>query len=174
MIVHETTRLHLETWSLEDFDAFSEVARDPQVMHYIADGEPWPDSRIGWFMGLQKAYQETLGYCNWKLTRRDNGELIGFCGMAPLLIANAPEIGWWLKPAHWGNGFALEAAEKVLDVAFSKHDLERVVARAYRQNERSLSLMKRLGMVYERSLATNDIGEVLLYQIDGELHKTHQ
>lgn len=171
MIVHKTSRLFLETWALQDFDAFSEVARDPKVMHYIAEGEPWPASRIGWFMGLQRAYQETLGFCNWKLTSRDSGELVGFCGLAPLKIANAPEIGWWLKPCHWGKGYASEAAVKVLDVAFSEHALERIVARAYRQNERSISLMKRLGMVFERTLDTNSIGEVLLYQIDHDFQK---
>lgn len=173
MIVHETSRLLLETWALEDFGAFSEVARDPEVMHYIAQGEPWPDSRIGWFMGLQRAYQETLGYCNWRLTSRADGELIGFCGLAPLPMANAPEIGWWLKPAHWGKGYASEAAEKVLDVAFSEHNLDRVVARAYRKNERSIKLMNRLGMVFERSLDTNAIGEVLLYQIDCGIQNEH-
>lgn len=173
MIVHETSRLSLETWALEDFAAFAEVARDPKVMHYIAEGQPWPDSRIGWFMGLQRAYQETLGYCNWKLTSRANGELIGFCGLAPLPMADAPEIGWWLKPAHWGKGYASEAAEKVLDVAFSAHDLERVVARACRKNERSIKLMKRLGMVFERSLKTNAISEVMLYETDGSRQSEH-
>lgn len=171
MIVYETSRLSLETWALEDFGAFSEVARDRKVMQYIAEGKPWPDSRIGWFMGLQRAYQETLGYCNWKLTSRVNGELVGFCGLAPLQIASAPEIGWWLKPAYWGKGYASEAAEKVLDVAFSKHDLDRVVARAYRNNERSIRLIKRLGMVFERTLDTNAVGEVLLYQIDCGVQK---
>lgn len=47
MIVHETSRFLLKTWNLEDIDAFAGIARDPDVMRYIAQGEPWPDSRIG-------------------------------------------------------------------------------------------------------------------------------
>lgn len=163
MIVHETKRLLLETWELEDFDAFAEVARDPEVMHYIAEGTPWPDSRIGWFMGLQRAFQQCLGYCNWKLTDRDNGQLIGFCGLAPLPAIEATEIGWWLKPAYWGQGYAFEAAECALGSAFNTHALDRVVARAYHSNKRSIDLIKRLGMRYDRQLATNEIGEVLLF-----------
>lgn len=174
MIVHETSRLLLETWHLEDFDAFALVARDPQVMRYIAKGEPWPDSRIGWFMGLQKAFQDTLGYCNWKLTDRSNGELIGFCGLAPLTSLEATEIGWWLKPAYWGRGFAFEAAEQVVGSAFSEHGLNHLVARVYSSNERSINLIERLGMRYDRPLDTNTVGEVLLFSANCELRNKQQ
>lgn len=166
MIVYETKRLLLETWEFGDFEAFAEIARDPIVMRYIADGRPWPDSRIGWFMGLQGAFQLGLGYCNWKLVHRDKGELIGFCGLAPLASADATEIGWWLKPDHWGQGYAFEAAEHVLSAAFKEHALEKVVARVYDANTRSIDLMKRLGMTYDRPLDTSDVGDVSLYSVD--------
>lgn len=173
MVVYETPRLNFETWELKDFDEFAVVARDPKVMKYIADGKPWPDVRIGWFMGLQKAYQDTLGYCNWKLTNRENGELIGFCGLAPLPLADAPEIGWWLKPSYWGRGYASEAATRAVDAAFKEHSIKRLVARVYDTNERSINLMKRLGMTYDKVLDTNGIGEVLLFHTDQDTYLKH-
>lgn len=174
MIVHKTSRLLLETWHLEDFEAFALVARNPEVMRYIANGKPWSDSRIGWFMGLQKGFQDTLGYCNWKLTDRSDGELIGFCGLASLPVVGGTEIGWWLKPAYWGRGFAFEAAEQVVDCAFSKHALNGLVARVYRSNERSIKLIERLGMSYDRPLDTNAVGEVLLFSINCDLRTKRQ
>lgn len=166
MIVHETERLFLETWVLEDFEAFASIARDPQVMRFIAEGNPWPDSRIGWFMGKQSALQETLGFCNWKLTDRVSSELVGFCGLAPLQPINEIEIGWWLKPSFWKQGLALEAAECVVDAAFKQHACHRIVARAYRANTNSVVLIKRLGMVFDRVLETTSMGEIDLYSID--------
>lgn len=166
MVIHKTQRLLLETWELEDFDAFAAIARDPQVMHFIAEGKPWLDSRIGWFMGMQSALQQTLGFCNWKLADRVNGDLIGFCGLAPLPQINEIEIGWWLKPAYWKKGLALEAAERTVSAAFEEHDINGLVARAYRANQSSIKLMERLGMVYDRVLESNTSGEVVLYRID--------
>lgn len=166
MIVYETSRLQLKTWELTDFDDFAIIARDPRVMQFIADGKPWPDSRIGWFMGIQKALQDSLGYCNWKLVHRASDELIGFCGLAPFPPAGASEIGWWIKPSHWGHGYAFEAAKHVMDDASADHHLQRLVARAYSANTRSTKLMERLGMRYDSILDTNSIGKVVLYAID--------
>ena len=166
MIVYETPRLYLETWALDDFEAFAAVARDPKVMRFIAEGKPWADSRIGWFLGKQSALQETLGFCNWKLTDRASRELLGFCGLAPLPSVGEIEIGWWLKPAFWRQGLAFEAAVQVVKAAFEVHDIHRIVARAYRSNTRSTALMKRLGMTFDRSLDPGPAGEVVLFGLD--------
>lgn len=166
MIVYETQRLLLETWVLDDFEAFASIARDPQVMRFIAEGNPWPDSRIGWFMGKQSTLQETLGFCNWKLTNRVNRELVGFCGLAPLPQINEIEIGWWLRPAYWKQGLAFEAAECVVNAAFKEHAIRRIVARAYCANKSSVALMERLGMVFDRVLDTNPVGEIVLFGLN--------
>ena len=169
MIVHKTQRLFLETWELEDFESFALIARDPRVMRFIAEGNPWPDSRIGWFMGKQCALQESLGFCNWKLTDRNNTELIGFCGIAPLQPIDEIEIGWWLKPEYWKKGLAFEAAECVVNAAFEVHDFTRIVARAYRNNTSSIALMRRLGMVFDRVLDTNHLGDIVLFKCEKTL-----
>ncbi|MGI9491675.1 MAG: GNAT family N-acetyltransferase [Geminicoccaceae bacterium] len=166
MIIHATPRLFLETWRLADFEAFAAIARDPQVMRFIAEGEPWPDSRIGWFMGQQGALQDTLGFCNWKLTDRTSGELLGICGLAPLPLVGEIEIGWWLKPAYWRKGLAFEAAERVLEAAFNEHAIRRIVARAYRSNIRSIVLMERLGMTFDRALDPGPAGDIVLFGLD--------
>ena len=164
VVVHETDRLVLQTWELEDFAAFAPIARDPAVMRFIADGKPWPDSRIGWFMGLQRAHQHSLGYCCWKLIEKDTSDLIGFCGIAPVFSLNETEIGWWLKRSHWHRGFALEAASCVERAAFTVHRVERLVARAYKENTPSVRLIQKLGMAFVRNLEPSDIGSILLFE----------
>lgn len=163
-IVHETERLALQTWELDDFAEFATIARDPVVMRFIADGKPWPDSRIGWFMGLQHAHQHSLGYCCWKLIEKETSDLIGFCGIAPEFGLNETEIGWWLKRSHWHRGFASEAAFCVERASFTVHRLERLVARVYQQNLSSVRLIEKLGMTFVRRLAETDVGTVLLFE----------
>ena len=117
-------------------------------------------------MGKQSAFQEALGFCNWKLVSHTNRELLGICGLAPLPLVGEIEIGWWLKPTHWRKGLAFEAAERVVDAAFTEHALHRIVARAYRSNSRSIALIERLGMTFDQLLDPTPIGEVALFRLD--------
>lgn len=142
------------------------MARDPQVMRYIANGEIWSDGRIGWFMGRQSVLQETLGYCNWKLIERSSGDFVGFCGLAPLASVGEVEIGWWLKPAFWRRGLASEAGACVVRAAFSAHALPRIVARIYRANAASVTLAGRLGMTFDRVFDHGPAGEIDLYRLE--------
>lgn len=167
-IIHETERLILKNWELDDFEAFAAIARDPQVMRYIAEGLPWSDSRIGWFMGLQRAHQHGLGYCCWKLVEKDSNHLIGLCGLAPVFSLGETEIGWWLKPSHWHQGFAQEAALFVADAAFKQHGVDRLIARVYDGNHASIRLIDKLGMSLVRTLKQTDVGSILLYQMERE------
>lgn len=164
VVVKETDRLALQTWELDDFAEFAPIARDPVVMRFIADGRPWPDSRIGWFMGLQRAYQYALGYCCWKLIEKETSELIGFCGIAPVFSLNETEIGWWLRPSHWNRGFAFEAASCVDRMAFTELSVKRLVARVYEKNAASVRLIEKLGMTFSRKLEPADVGSVLLFE----------
>ncbi len=162
--IKETDRLLLQTWELDDFEVFAPIARDPLVMKFIGDGQPWPDGRIGWFMGLQRAHQHGLGYCCWKLIEKDTSELIGFCGIAPVFSLNETEIGWWLRQSHWNRGLAFEAAECVERMAFAELSVGRLVARVYEQNLASVRLIEKLGMTFARKLESTRVGSVLLFE----------
>lgn len=166
MIVHQTPRLFLKCWALDDFDAFAVLARDPRVVRYISEGEPWSDERIERFVMRQQANQRALGFCNWKLINRANGDMIGFCGLDLLETLNEVEIGWWLRPDCWGQGFALEAARYVSRAAFERHGLKTIVARAYQANEPSLAIMKQLGMRFDCLLEPGPRGDILLFRLD--------
>ena len=91
---------------------------------------------------------------------------MGFCGLAPLSSLGEIEIGWWLKPTQWGKGLATEAAGRVVQVAFAVHRINRIVARTYRSNTRSISLIDRLGMTFDRLLDPGAAGEIALFQLD--------
>lgn len=61
-----------------------------------------------------------------------------------------------------------------MEYAVSKHALNRFVARAYRANVRSINLIERLGMRYDRPLDSNTLGEILLFSVNCESRKNQQ
>ena len=56
------------------------------------------------------------------------------------------EIGWRIHPAHWGQGYATEAAAASRDHGFAG-GLEEIVAFTAAGNLRSQAVMRHIGMV---------------------------
>lgn len=149
-IAVETERLRLRTWDAEDEFRFYDVMNTPAVMRWLG-GQQSPED---WHAGYQRllGYQRDHGFTFWIVERKDDDEILGFCG---LKRANAPgsvgiidevEIGWRLREDAWGKGYAKEAAIASLDLAFDRFEAPRVVAVTAAGNAPSQGLMKRLGM----------------------------
>lgn len=67
-----------------------------------------------------------------------------------LLEPNTAELGYWIGVPFWGNGYATEAAQAVLDYAFRNIGLERVIAKFLRRNPASGRVLQKLGMKHVR------------------------
>lgn len=65
----------------------------------------------------------------------------------PLQPSGDTEIGWHFHPDHWGNGYATEAAQAVLEYAFSS-GLPQVVAVTHPANTASQGVCTRIGLIH--------------------------
>jgi RimJ/RimL family protein N-acetyltransferase len=61
-------------------------------------------------------------------------------------------LGYNLSRAHWGHGFATEAAAAVIKAAFQSFGLRKVIAHADARNTASIRVMEKLGMQQEAHL----------------------
>ena len=92
------------------------------------------------------------GYCLWWWRERSSGELVGYAGLNRDRVSDEPvvEVGWSITPAHWGEGFAPEAAGAAIGWGFDRAGLERIVAFTLVDNVRSQRVCAKLGMTYVR------------------------
>ncbi|GAC1445749.1 MAG: GNAT family protein [Mycobacteriales bacterium] len=67
------------------------------------------------------------------------------------------EVGWIFDPAHSARGYATEAVQALLDLAFHELHARRVVARVDERNTASRRLCERLGMRLEARLIENEV-----------------
>jgi len=58
-----------------------------------------------------------------------------------------PELGWALIRAHWGHGYATEAAAAIRDWAYEHRSMEQLVSLISSDNPRSQRVAARLGAV---------------------------
>jgi len=146
----ETKRLILRDWRDEDVEPFIRHTNTPAVMRWLGgvQASDWLEETI---RGRIMRWQEERGFTFWAVVRKEDGALLGFCG---LKIADAPgspiegvhEVGWRLREDCWGKGYAKEGAIASLDFAFRELGAERVVAITFSGNAPSWGLMERLGM----------------------------
>ena len=84
------------------------------------------------------------------VVRRGDGAAIGFCGLRRgkpgTPITGLLEIGWLLAHAHWGQGYAAEAARASLAWGWANLAEDRIVAITAARNQASRRLMQRIGM----------------------------
>jgi [ribosomal protein S5]-alanine N-acetyltransferase len=165
-IVIATERLFLKEWLPENFPDFKPIATNPQVMRYIGTGELWSDERIKQFIDNQIARYKQYKFCFWALIHRNTHALIGLCGLSLLNKPDEIEIGWWLIPEYWGQGLATEAAQAVMSYGFEQLNLPRIVSIAQPANQRSIRVMEKLGMHFEKMSTDRHSVEVVYYAKD--------
>ena len=142
--------LRLREWRVSDFQDFSRLAKNPYVVRYIGDGKLWDDQRIRKFIERQQQLQKVLGHCLWVLELQEAKGLIGFCGIAPFEPPGFLEIGWWLDETCWSQGYATEAAKRVLSYATQELGITQLRSVSHQDHIRSQAVMRRIGMRHER------------------------
>ena len=81
---------------------------------------------------------------------KSSGQPIGFTGLGAVEYETpftpCVEIGWLYNPDFWGQGYATEAGQALLEHGFEDVGLNEIVAFAVHNNNPSISVMNRLGM----------------------------
>lgn len=144
-----TERLLLRNWEERDRDLFHRINSDDDVMKFFGFRRNRASSDA--LMDRLRADIEARGFGLAAVELPISRETIGFVGLNPaalpgILPDDAMEIGWRMAPEHWGKGFATEAAQAWLAIAFRTLGLDEVVSLAVWNNARSIAVMERIGM----------------------------
>jgi RimJ/RimL family protein N-acetyltransferase len=143
-----TRRLRLREFVEDDWRAVLAWQRDPRYLRWY----PWEDRSeedvrafVGGFLAQQR---ETPRYrYQWAITLATGGGAIGDCGIRRKEPAAVEaDVGFELAPAHWGRGYATEAARAVVDFGFDALRLHRIWAWCVAENTASARVLEKLGM----------------------------
>jgi RimJ/RimL family protein N-acetyltransferase len=173
--VIETERLILRNWREEDIEPFLRHTNTPSVMRWLGGVKPEREAREIARERILR-WQDERGFTFWVVERKEDRELLGFCGLKladgeGCAFIGEYEVGWRLREDAWGQGYAKEAAIASLDYAFHRLGAEQVVAITFQQNRPSWGLMERLGMKRRSDLDYDDprfpqLNPTMVYSID--------
>lgn len=99
-----------------------------------------------------KEHFDIYGYTYFAIDVLETGEFIGFAGLKNQEwesdFTPCVDIGWRLKKAAWGKGYATEAAKACLDAGFQTFGIKEILSFATDTNVASENVMKKCGMKY--------------------------
>lgn len=149
-IILETERLLLKKISAENVEDMYEYSKDADVTRYLT----WsPHSSVKeterYVKLLGKKYENGV-FWDFALILKENNRMIGTCGYTSADDkSNSVEIGYVLAQDMWGMGLATEAAKCVAKYAVEQFGAEKITAKMMDGNQRSMKVMKKLGMKLE-------------------------
>ena len=138
--VLETERLTLRRPTLADVKAIASLANDRGIAENTRR-LPHPylqDHAIEFIRALANDPRETV------FLIENNHTPIGIVGV-DWREPDAPELGYWLGVAHWGQGFGTEAARAMIDFTFEEFDVEHLISGARVANPSSRNILEKCG-----------------------------
>lgn len=163
----ETQRLILRAFCETDLDAYAEMSAEPKVMRYIGNGQTLSRSEAWRSLATMLGHWQLRGYGMWALEERLSGVMIGRVGFWQPEGWPGFEIGWTLRQAYWGHGYATEGARVAMAYAFSKLRQSHVISLIRPENSASIRVAQKLGEKLEGT--TEILGkEAVIYGISRE------
>lgn len=160
-LVFVSDRLIFTPLDDDDFDLGVEQWTDPEVVRYVAS-RTYTIEELREEMPIVK--RRGAGGCIgiWALTVKDIGEKIGTALLLPMPVEDDDtdwdlvqgddlpdadiEIGYVLKRAAWGQGYATGACKRLLQFAFEESPLQEVVACIDPGNAASRNVLLKSGL----------------------------
>jgi RimJ/RimL family protein N-acetyltransferase len=145
-----TERLVLRRPRDADLESLALLCADPEVMRYIGTGRPLDRGTAERSFAIIQAHWGRHGSGLRSAISRDDGEYLGFVGLAVVpgrsIAGGETEIGWRLRRAAWGRGYATEGAVAVRDQALGELGIGSLVSLIQPGNEASARVAEKLGM----------------------------
>jgi ribosomal-protein-alanine N-acetyltransferase len=149
--VLETPRLILRPYTLDDAERLTELLQDPEIYRWTASIPfPYTLDHAREFLSKRAADEANGATFAWAITDRKDGSVIGAIGLHDVVPDRGhAELGYWLGEDYRGNGYATEAARRVISWSFEIGEFHRIQATYLPGNQGSAGVMRNIGMQEE-------------------------
>ena len=145
----KSQRLGFRIWTTDDLDLADGLWGDYDVTKLFDGRGPLSRDQIQKRLLAEIATQVEHDIQYWPIFHQITGEHIGCAGLRPYdLPRNVLEIGFHIRSRYWRQGYAFEAATKILSYAFNTKQVSGLFAGHNPKNSASRNLLVKLGFQY--------------------------
>ncbi len=148
----ETERLIMRPYTLKDAEAVYQVVGRREIAETTINiPHPYPRGTVDWWINfINENIKNDRAYEFGIFLKQKPHTYIGNCGLISLSKQhNNAEIAYFISPDHWGQGYASEAAARIVEFGFRELQLERIGGRCMTKNIGSRQVMEKAGLKYE-------------------------
>ncbi len=146
-----TERLRLRRLQVRDAEALFVARGDPEVCRYWSTP---PHESVSDTRAELERFSSGGGAVSWAITTPPDDEALGWVTLIDVRPGVA-ELGYILRRALWGKGYAREAVQAMMHEVFSRGLIHRLAADMDPRNRASVKLVERLGFEREGLLREN-------------------
>jgi RimJ/RimL family protein N-acetyltransferase len=162
-----TVRLVARSWRADDLPFATELWGDPAVTALIDSRGQLTADEVAEKLHTEIARERTAGVQYWALFERQSGGFVGCCGLRPWVYTPGEanlELGFHLVTRCWGQGFAIEAARRALELGWQELRLAKIYAGHHPDNHASRHIFDKLGFTFL---------DTVFYEPTGLLHPSY-
>jgi len=143
-----TARLILRPYASTDIDGLVRLAGAREVAATtLRIPHPYTERDARDFIAASAG--ASLPETRFAITRKNGGELCGGIGFRVDEAQHHAELGYWLGVPYWGQGYATESAQALLNYGFDTLSLHRIYASYVTHNVASGRVLRKIGMRHE-------------------------
>jgi len=162
VIFLETERLLFRSHEAKDEADFVRMHSDPEVRRFMG-GHGWPLEKAQDRFRNQYLGRPSRTYGLWATILKQEAKYIGCCGLRTARGEKSAYLGYSIAQPYWRRGFASEAANAFIDVAFTRLRLPRLLADVEQGHSVSEHILKKFGFNYLRREEIPGSGRVILF-----------
>jgi ribosomal-protein-alanine N-acetyltransferase len=164
-----TERLELYEFNATDAPFVQELVNTPKWISFIGDRNVRTNEDAVHYIEdrLATSYKR-FGFGLYLVRLSESAKPVGMCGLVRREHLNDVDLGFAFLPEFEQSGYAAEAASAVLDYARRALKLKRIVAITMKENERSIRLLKKLGLQFEKMISSPGETDLMLYGMELE------
>lgn len=147
----ETARLWLRPFTPTDTAPMYHLMNGKNVMRYFPGTQSPTLEQVARMLAGQTRHWQDYGYGWWAVELKEDGSLIGWCGLQYLPETDETEVGYLLGREYWGQGFATEAAQVSVGWGFTNLQTTSIIAITHVDNKSSQHVAEKCGLKFVRA-----------------------
>jgi RimJ/RimL family protein N-acetyltransferase len=129
---------------------------------------PLMDDALPFLCGWLNDHPDDLWWRPWYFADRNQRRIVGSAGFSGPSDTGSLQLGYAIYPEHQGRGYATEAAEALVKVAWTDPRITAIQATIPPWNIESIRVAEKLGMLPVGEGEDDEVGKIIIY----ELHRS--
>lgn len=143
-----TDRLIMRKLTKDDIPAFYEIVKKNEVGKWLGIGKGMSFNEAEQYVNNFIKHWKSNEFGVWGLINKSDEKIMGHCGLRYIDNTEDIEIIYLLDPNYWGKGYATEAGNIAVELAFNTLKVKKLVARVRTNNSKSKKVIDKLGFTF--------------------------